>query len=375
MIIRSKAHLNLGHDKEAINDAISACELEEDGGDAYEHLTTLANDDSRRATIIARVKKELETTEHPGYWHRLLYSIYEETPNKAEALRHLLRSYKAEPDYPVLRAIYVELAEANLDEEAYNLSDQALKMSLETGEEEDDRLAIRLHRTLLLEHLGRAQEAIDTLTAMRAEMTDKNDVDLQKAYILFHEKRAEEAIQTMKQMDDSGKDDSYWGMMARMYLAAGNTECAWLCTELMRAQGAELLQTLYSYALVNDKEAVWKTMRERAESDRDDVSDDEEQELPELTDQEVELSISQTIDSPYEMACIFSLIHEKEKAIGYLTEALKKGFKSFRHIEVDTDLDNIRNEAAFISTVKMYRSLEEKERQEMREIYLEEFAK
>jgi hypothetical protein len=55
-----------------------------------------------------------------------------------------------------------------------------------------------------------------------------------------------------------------------------------------------------------------------------------------------------------------------------LPQALKNGWKDFKHIENDTDLDNIRGEASFISTVKMYQSMAEKEKQEMRDIYQEE---
>ena len=369
---RSKAHLGLNHEKEAINDAILACKYDNEDEDGFSHLTQLANDDSRRSTVIARIKKELETTDRPAYWNRALYSIYHETPNKAEALRYLIRSYKAEPNFATARNLYSELADAKLNQEAYHFSNQLLQLC--DDDDEEERMALRIHRCDLLSNEGKTQEAIDTLNALREQMDSKALVDIRSAYMLLNDKKPEEAIQYMKKVDDSDyKTDSYWGMMARMYKMTDQQDCLWLCTELSRYHTTDLAQTLYSYALNGDKEQTLKVMREKAENFNDsEDEEDEETVKPEMSDKEVESVIAENMESPYDLACIYALINEKEKAIDYLTQALKNGWKDFKHIENDTDLDNIRGETSFISTVKMYQSMAEKEKQEMRDIYQEE---
>jgi carboxyl-terminal processing protease len=49
----------------------------------------------------------------------------------------------------------------------------------------------------------------------------------------------------------------------------------------------------------------------------------------------------------YNLACGYSLLGEKEKAISFLHDAIESGYSDFRHIREDTDLDNIRNEPRF----------------------------
>lgn len=57
----------------------------------------------------------------------------------------------------------------------------------------------------------------------------------------------------------------------------------------------------------------------------------------------------------YNLACIYSLMGNKEKALEYVETSLKKGFKSFEHMTRDTDLKNIWNEKRFKDLVKTYR--------------------
>ena len=56
----------------------------------------------------------------------------------------------------------------------------------------------------------------------------------------------------------------------------------------------------------------------------------------------------------YDMACIRSLTGQKEAAIDYLHQALKNGFNDLKHIQVDPDLDNIRDEAKFEELLQQF---------------------
>jgi len=44
----------------------------------------------------------------------------------------------------------------------------------------------------------------------------------------------------------------------------------------------------------------------------------------------------------YNLACGYSLLGQKEKAVNFLREAVEAGYGDFKHMESDTDLDNIR---------------------------------
>lgn len=70
-------------------------------------------------------------------------------------------------------------------------------------------------------------------------------------------------------------------------------------------------------------------------------------------------------DCSYDAACLYALMGEKEKAIGYLRTALEKGYRRFVPIERDRDMDNIRREPAFKELLETYRKKHEAEVEEL----------
>jgi len=63
------------------------------------------------------------------------------------------------------------------------------------------------------------------------------------------------------------------------------------------------------------------------------------------------------IDAYYNFSCTWSLNGNKAMAINYLEKAIKAGYMDYSHISEDSDLDNIRNEAAFVSLIKPLRGV------------------
>lgn len=78
----------------------------------------------------------------------------------------------------------------------------------------------------------------------------------------------------------------------------------------------------------------------------------------------MELSMENNCE-PYEAACFYSLINEKETALKYLRMAFEKGYRRFKHLEVDDDMDNIRNTPEFILLVSEYMEKHEQEELEV----------
>ena len=50
----------------------------------------------------------------------------------------------------------------------------------------------------------------------------------------------------------------------------------------------------------------------------------------------------------YNLSCIYSLSNNRTSSITYLKKAIDSGWNDYRHIQFDTDLDNIRNEKEFV---------------------------
>lgn len=60
----------------------------------------------------------------------------------------------------------------------------------------------------------------------------------------------------------------------------------------------------------------------------------------------------------YNKACLLSVMGRKNEAIATLKEALEKGYYKLRHMALDEELDNVRNEAEYIDLINMYTKYE-----------------
>jgi hypothetical protein len=58
----------------------------------------------------------------------------------------------------------------------------------------------------------------------------------------------------------------------------------------------------------------------------------------------------------YNLTCIYSLSNDKPSALNFLKKAVDLGYNDYRHVQLDTDLDNIRNEKEFAELNKKLKS-------------------
>ena len=62
----------------------------------------------------------------------------------------------------------------------------------------------------------------------------------------------------------------------------------------------------------------------------------------------------------YDAACLYSKMEMKEKALEYMEKSLEKGYRRFAHMEVDEDLDFIRNTEEYKALINKYKNSKEK---------------
>ena len=58
----------------------------------------------------------------------------------------------------------------------------------------------------------------------------------------------------------------------------------------------------------------------------------------------------------YNLTCIYSLSSDKKSALANLKKAIEAGYNDYGHVQLDTDLDNIRNEKEFLELNKKLKS-------------------
>ena len=54
----------------------------------------------------------------------------------------------------------------------------------------------------------------------------------------------------------------------------------------------------------------------------------------------------------YNLSCIYAISNDKKSALANLKKAIDAGYNDYRHVQLDTDLDNIRNEKEFLELNK-----------------------
>lgn len=59
--------------------------------------------------------------------------------------------------------------------------------------------------------------------------------------------------------------------------------------------------------------------------------------------------------SYYDAACLYARMDEKQHALESLETAFEKGYHRFYHIDIDDDIDNLRNTPEFIALMQKYR--------------------
>lgn len=73
------------------------------------------------------------------------------------------------------------------------------------------------------------------------------------------------------------------------------------------------------------------------------------------------LSADPSSGNYYDAACLYSLMGQEETALTYLEKSLQMGFRRFKHIELDDDLDNLRNLPRFKSLISRYKTIHDQE--------------
>jgi hypothetical protein len=58
----------------------------------------------------------------------------------------------------------------------------------------------------------------------------------------------------------------------------------------------------------------------------------------------------------YNLSCIYSISKDKKSALANLKKAIEAGYNDYGHVQLDTDLDNIRNEKEFLELNKKLKS-------------------
>ena len=324
---RSEVHLLRRDYPRAVEDCTTALSLMDDDVDhkAFQVFGTLC--DSAAAPLRARLKVLRNKEPNQPKWPLLLAGLERAQMNYGRAVNYRLEAYALEPANSTTYNLAADLASLNLHE-------AALSWNARAGAGDSTDIDIPLQRAQQLIELRRYDEAMAALD--RAQTLDAENVHLYmlRSIIDRKQKHNDAALEAMDMALSLNEEAAFLhDLRGRLLLKMGQKERADADfrreLELEKTPGDYFVSPFALYFLGHPKVAA-------ARMDSIMAKGDDEQ--------------------AYNAACIYALCGNKQQALTYLERALKsRKYTDFDHIDKDSDLDNLRNDADFKALVKQYR--------------------
>ena len=324
---RAEAYLLRHEYPRAVEDFVTAISLMDDdiNPKVFQVFGILC--DSAAAPLRARLKVQRNEEPNLLIWPLLLAALERVQMNYGRAVNYRLEAYALKPANSTTYGLAVDLASLNLHE-------AALSWNARAEAADSTNINIPLQRAQQLIELRRYDEAKAALD--RAQAIDAKNFRLYLLRSMIHRKQkhndaALEALDTALSINE--ENAFLHDQRGRLLLKMGQKERA--AADFRRELAIEKTPDDYFtspfalYFLGQPKAAAART-------DSIMVKGDEEQ--------------------AYNAACVYALCGNKQQALTYLERALKnRKYTDFDHIDTDTDLDGLRNDADFKALVKQYR--------------------
>ena len=324
---RAEAYLLRHEYPRAVEDFVTAISHMDDDIDpkAFQVFGILC--DSAAAPLRARLKVMHNEEPNLLIWPLLLAALERGQMNYGRAVNYRLEEYALKPANSTTYGLAADLASLNLHE-------AALSWNARAGAGDSTDIDIPLQRAQQLIELRRYDEAKAALD--RAQALDAENIRLYLLRSMVHreQKHYEAALEALDMALSLNEEAAFLhDLRGRLLLKMGQKERA--AEDFRRELALEKTPSDYStspfalYFLGQPKAAT-------ARMDSIMVKGDDEQ--------------------AYNAACIYALCGNKQQALTYLERALKsRKYTDFDHIDTDTDLDGLRNDADFKALIKQYR--------------------
>ena len=325
---RAEAYLRRHEYPRAVEDCTTALSLMEDDDidhKAFQVFGILC--DSAAAPLRARLKVLRNKEPNLPKWPLLLAAVERVQKNYGRAVNYRLEAYALEPANSTTYNIAADLTSLNLHE-------AALSWNARAGAGDSTDIDIPLQRAQQLIELRRYDEAKAALDRAQTLDAENSRLYLLRSLIDRKQKHYEAALEAMDMALSLNEEEAFLhDLRGRLLLKMGQKERAAKDfhreLELEKTPDDYFVSPFALYFLRHPKAAVARMDSIMAKGDE---------------------------DNAYNAACLHALCGNKQQALSYLERALKsRKYTDFDHIDKDSDLDNLRNDADFKALVKQYR--------------------
>lgn len=310
----------------AIDDILKALSI--DGDDkAFYLMVELAQKNNSELLTKLKIKQVKEPNE--PYWPYCIGVVYENLEKYDQAIIYYSKSLEIERD-PI---IYNRLSECYYSLGNFTKSLELIDNALETDSLNNNYL---FTKSDILYELGKVDRAIKTM-----DLYITNDPEFYGGYYRrgFYKQNIKDYTGAIEDYTTSiilnpNNAYSYIGR-ANMYRQTGDKE-KYLsdCRKIIEIDTIPQINSCAQFAFLELGEI------EKAK---------------EFMNKIIELDTNNE-GAYYDAACLYSRIGDKDKALLNLRLCLEKGFRRFYHIELDDDLDFIRNEKEFKELIDKYKN-------------------
>lgn len=331
---RADSYIGLKKWNEAVDDIITYIEKEED----HSIISYKFSDAPSELYPVLKTKIKLKAKQNPSdeMWPYDLAKMEEKMGDYKAAIEHYYKSDEIDGTQGSLTNIIDCCNEMGDYQRSLDIINKAL--------EEDSTLTNLVDKKInVLENLGRYNEAVELAETLFSDedgdsFNFSNFITRGFAYYKAGNTNAALDDFIMAIADYDGYPYSYF-YRARIYEQLGNEEMAkadYAKVVELETESESYQAIPYAYLALGDKDKAVEFMQKRLDEEEDK-------------------------GSLYDACCLYSLMGEKEKALDYLEKSFQKGWRSFVHMDNDSDLDNIRDTQRYKDLVEKYKAILEKE--------------
>lgn len=328
---RAESHVELKQYDKAIDDIIKALDI--DGDDkAFRIMQQVA--DSAKVPLVARLKVQSAKNPNNDYWLYCLGVVHEHTKVYKKAIEYYTNCYEKDPSAVVAYRISQCYSETGDFTSALEHIDQAIAL-------DSTDFDYVMEKADLLYESGNTKDAILELDIYVAHDPEFYGGYYRRGWYKDNSNDTDGAIEDYT-MSIALQPDYAYAYLGRgdMYILKGDKKAAE--TDYKKVIELDTIPNnsscaQYAYWCLGQKEKAVEFMNKVIANDPEEAG------------------------NYYDAACLHSRMGELEKSIEFLQTAFGKGYRRFAHLEMDDDLDAIREVPKYKELIQQYKNIFESE--------------
>lgn len=324
--LRARASMESGDYEEAANDIIELLTTEDWNNSGFALMTAMADSTNHFEAMKTRLEIQAEKEPNKSYWLYCLGVIYEAKRMYAAAIDYYKKSAELDADVVTYERIAQCYSSVGDFRNALRYADDALLI-------DSTALNIMRIKTELLMAEGRTKESLKCADEWLALDSESSIVHETRGDLYQYAGKLDEAIKEYGKSLALVPDNSYVHIQRGKLLKQKGLESK-ANADFKKVLKVDSLPDAQSYAhfayyYLNEYGKAKKCMARMLKKDS-------------------------TAGTYYDAACLYSLMNDSVISLKYFKTALEKGYRDFRHVALDSDLDNIRQLDTFKTLMNKY---------------------